>query len=858
MAREAGTSARAGTLGARLLVLLLSAVFAVAFGAGGYVVGLKPLARTLWAAWEVRGWHPLQAEVLVAELKRHSDSDGTTYQVQARYRYAFAGRQYEGTRIGLDPQGSADNISDWHQRWHAQLQGAQSRGTPITIRVDPREPSQSLIDASIRWPLQVFRLPFALVFTGVGLAAAWVFLYTLLGLGKSREEEGGGRSGTSPVALPKGSVGGPLGVIWFFTFFWCGISWPMAAMLWTNPQVPWFAKAFISVFVMVGVALVALAVRQTQMAWRYAGTALTALPTRPRAGHPVELTLLLPERAAAHQAGQAPQLRLAQYRVDESSSGSPERCVESFTEAARMQPTADGGLRLVARFEVPADAPPHGAQRSGERVDWRLELLRGPGGTAELTYDLPVQAAPRTFEGRNELPGRFDRRAAWKQVVPIAPLSAQQEDEEGPLPLPHSVTLQETPQDWQYEFSQSGWRWAAGLVLAGLALEAAVNGRLGTQGLVLPRSFWAAGAWWALVVFVVHAATRRWMLAVQDDGIVVRRRSWLWSRAQTLPGPASQALVHKLLHSTGSGTSEHLYYAVYARGADGALVRLTPGLSGDAAATAMGQSIAQAWQHRQGRFAAGMQRPMLAEHSRPAWGALLVLALLAWWIWSPRAAGTAPRTPVAQTSVPAAPSVTYSAVDGPLLDAQNAGDARALQAALAAGANPNLLAPNGSSVLMLAAHRGQLDHIELLLRAGAQPDLRQTQKDSERGDTALLRAFYGGHLAVAQRLVQAGASLSTRNRWDWGPVHMAAQSGCIACLEWLAAQGQPLDEPAPTSRGETPTMLAASRGQVQALQWFEARGIDLARKDTHGKTALDWARFKQQAEAEQWLLERAR
>ena len=123
------------------------------------------------------------------------------------------------------------------------------------------------------------------------------------------------------------------------------------------------------------------------------------------------------------------------------------------------------------------------------------------------------------------------------------------------------------------------------------------------------------------------------------------------------------------------------------------------------------------------------------------------------------------------------------------MDAQNAGDATALEQALRSGANPNLLADSGSSVLMLAAHRGQMAHVELLLQAGAAPDLRQTQKDSERGDTALLRAMYGGHLAVAQRLMQAGASLQARNRWDWGPVHMAAQSGCVACLQWLVEQG---------------------------------------------------------------------
>lgn len=842
-----GITDKANSLGTRLVVLLFSAVFALAFGLGGYAIGLKPLAQTLWAAREVRSWQPVQAQVLAAELKEHSDGDGTSYQVRARYRYEFAGRPYESTRIGLDPTDMADNISDWHHRWHTQLQGAQSSGQRITVLVDPLNPSHSLIDPSIRWALQIFRLPFALVFTAVGLAAAWVFLLTLLGRGSPRAGEEGG---VAPPELPKASAGQSAGPIWFFTVFWCGIAFPMAALVWMNPRSPGLVKAFISIFVMVGVGLLGLAVRKTYTAWRYAGAALTTLPAQPRGGQPFQATLLLPERAAAHQGGQNLQLRLAQYRVDESSSGSPERRVESFEQKAQVYRTPDGGLRLVARFEVPLDAPPHGGRMSGERVDWRLELLHNPGDAAELTYDVPVQAAPQTFEGPP--PDRFDRRAAFNEVYPIA-LPA--EGEANPMYLPEHSRLEQTPQAWLLTFGQNGWRGAGILVVLGLALEAFLNDRVSAVGLALPRAFFGACAWWALVVFALHALTRRWTLAVQDNGIVVRRGSWLWSRALSVPGDASQALVHKLLYSTGSGSSEHGYHAVHARGLDGKLVQLTPGLDGAVTALGLGRAIATAWGHRRGRFTAGMHRPARVEHSRPAWGVLLVAAALALSIWGGQRTGKAPRPAVADSPTP---SVSYSAVDGRLLDAQNAGDAAALRAALAAGANPNLLAPNGSSVLMLAAHRGQMEHIEALLAAGAKPDLRQTQKDSELGDTALLRAFYGGNLAAAQRLVQAGAGLSARNRWDWGPVHMAAQSGCIACLEWLAAQGQPLDEPAMASRGETPTMLAAGRGRVQALQWFEARGIDLARKDPHGKTALDWARFKKQAEAEQWLLERTR
>lgn len=843
-----GITDKVNTLGTRLVVLLFSAVFAVAFGLGGYFIGLKPLVHTLWAASEVRSWQPVAAQVLSTELQQHADGDGTNYQVRARYRYEFAGRPYESTRIGLDPTDMADNVSDWHERWHTQLQAAQSSGQRIKVLVDPQAPSRSLIDPSIRWAMQIFRLPFALVFTAVGLGAAWVFLHTLLGWGRPREGEVGGS--ISPPVLPKASASQSAGPIWVFAFFWCGIAFPAAALVWMNPRAPGLLKGFISIFVVVGLALVWLAMRKTQTAWRYAGAAITTLPARPQGGQAFEATLLLPERAAARQGGQNLQLRLAQYRVDESSSGSPERRVESFEQPAKVYRTADGGLRLVARFDLPPDAPEHGGRRSGERVDWRLELLHNPGDAAELTYDLPVQAAPQTFEAPP--PDRFDRRAVWNQVYPIA-LPA--EGEPNPMYLPEHSRLEQTPQAWLLSFVHNGWRGAGILVLLCLALEAFLNDRVSTAGLALPRAFFGACAWWALAVFALHALTRRWSLAVQDDGIVVRRRSWLWSRADSVPGDASQALVHKLLYSAGSGSSEQSYHAVYARRPDGRLVRLSPGLDGAVTAIGLGRAIATAWGHRRGSFIAGMQRTAPADHSRPGWGVLLVAAALALSIWGGQHAGKPPRPATAESSMP---SVSYSAVDGRLLDAQNAGDAAALRAALAAGANPDLLAPNGSSVLMLAAHRGQLEHIEALLGAGAKPDLRQTQKDSELGDTALLRAFYGGNLAAAQRLVQAGASLSARNRWDWGPVHMAAQSGCIQCLKWLATQGQALDEPAPASRGETPTMLAASRGRVEALQWFAAQGIDLARKDTHGKTALDWARFKKQAEAEQWLLERAR
>ena len=166
----------------RGVLLVFCAVFAVLFTAVGYWAGLRPLASTLQAALSVQSWQPVPAQVLDAQIRKHAGSEGgTAYQVLVRYRYEIAGKSYESQRVGLDPQAGADNVGDWQERWFQTLHQAQQQGRPITVWVNPAQPSQALVDPSIRWRLQIFRLPFALVFTGVGLAAGWMLWRLLAG-----------------------------------------------------------------------------------------------------------------------------------------------------------------------------------------------------------------------------------------------------------------------------------------------------------------------------------------------------------------------------------------------------------------------------------------------------------------------------------------------------------------------------------------------------------------------------------------------------------------------------------------------------------------------------------------------------
>ena len=89
------TSQAPWSIAARLGTLLFSAVFALAFGGGGLYFGVLPLARTMSAAWEVRSWQAVPAEVLSSQLISNQGSDSTTYAVQTRYRYTAGGRTHE-------------------------------------------------------------------------------------------------------------------------------------------------------------------------------------------------------------------------------------------------------------------------------------------------------------------------------------------------------------------------------------------------------------------------------------------------------------------------------------------------------------------------------------------------------------------------------------------------------------------------------------------------------------------------------------------------------------------------------------------------------------------------------------------
>ena len=616
---------------ARLGTLLFSGVFAIAFGGGGVFFGIFPLLRTAQAAWAVQTWTPVDALVLSSRLDSRPSSETTSYLTQVRYRYSFGGSNHESERIGLDPALRADNIGDWQQSWHARLSTAQASGRTVTAWINPEDPSQSVLDPQIRWEMVLFHLPFAFVFTGVGAVACWVFVRTLLGRDASMPQSGADSSRNSA------SRGQPM--LWFFALFWCGISFPLAGLFWLGGS-PWWVKAFTSIFVAVGLGLLVVAFRQAALAWRFAGSGVQTHPSPPRAGESLELSVTLSARAVAagRRSGLARRVRLAQYRVDDSGSGSSERRVEHFDRVASVVPDLQGGERWRARFEVPGDAPTHGGRRSRERVDWRLEIL-GEGDRVVVSYDVPVQTLPARVTSEPDAPDRFERRAAWNHEEPIPPVAgwgaAMRIDAAAGLPA--GVTVIERADAWEMRFRQLGWRWAGALTLGAAVTLAGLwwQTRVGGVGPVAVGS----GRWWGLALllgFGLHAVSRWRSVAVRDDAVVVRVSSWMWSTTRRLQPGALDHVFHKLQYTQGgaSGPAKE-FRAVHARESDqGPSIRLTPGLAGAPAAVAVAQALQCAREHRQGRFSAGAARTGERPGWRPGPGWLL-WALVLWALAAP-------------------------------------------------------------------------------------------------------------------------------------------------------------------------------------------------------------------------------
>lgn len=180
---------------------------------------------------------------------------------------------------------------------------------------------------------------------------------------------------------------------------------------------------------------------------------------------------------------------------------------------------------------------------------------------------------------------------------------------------------------------------------------------------------------------------------------------------------------------------------------------------------------------------------------------------------------------------------------------------RALEYLLSKGGDPKLEAGNPSdTVLLVAAHHGALEAVEVLVRHGVPVDSR-----NKIGDTPLIRAVAKGHLRVVEWLLDAGAKVDALGRYSGTALRTAIGLRRAVIVKLLLERGADPGFVGPDEwpwEGGTPLMVAAKEGDLGIVELILQHGVDLAVRDKEDRTALAHALVRGHGPVVELLVER--
>lgn len=146
-------------------------LFGLPFIVGGLAIGFFLYFPAISTWWSARGWEEVPCWIEKAEMKTSSGSEGgSTFQAEAHYRYRFRGQTYHSDEVGLS--GGSDNIGDFQETAHAQVQAFAGKERPFRCFVNPARPEQAVLFRDLRWGLMLLMSVFPLVFPLAGFAVS--------------------------------------------------------------------------------------------------------------------------------------------------------------------------------------------------------------------------------------------------------------------------------------------------------------------------------------------------------------------------------------------------------------------------------------------------------------------------------------------------------------------------------------------------------------------------------------------------------------------------------------------------------------------------------------------------------------
>lgn len=175
-----------------------------------------------------------------------------------------------------------------------------------------------------------------------------------------------------------------------------------------------------------------------------------------------------------------------------------------------------------------------------------------------------------------------------------------------------------------------------------------------------------------------------------------------------------------------------------------------------------------------------------------------------------------------------------------LLNAAGSGDAAELRGQLSEGGDPNACDPEGVSAIGIAASRGWVEGVAVLLKAGADPSQQVHSPSLGTGSGPLLTfPASNGSLEVVRLLVDAGAPVDDADPTGLTPLMAASYMGRGAIVAFLCAAGASLERQ--DQEGYTALMFAANAGSLPAVEALVGAGAGVSPQANDGSTAIMFA-----------------
>ena len=373
-------------------------IFISLFALPFFLVGvwmLWSISATFYDAWQANGWVAVEAQLSQGGFETHSGDDSDTYEAFARYTYTFNGQRYDGSRVSLSSGG--DNIGSYQEDLGRRLQNAAGRNESITVFVDPEQPSNSIVDRSLRWGLLGFKSIFLFVFGGVGLGlliVAWRAPADKDASLPQYQDAPWLINDDWQTATIRSSSRAAMWGAWFFAAIWNLISAPLPFVLVEEVTEKQNYLALIGLlFPLVGIGLLVWAVRRTRE-WTTFGPAPVTLDPFPgsiggHVGGTIDLKL-------PYNANNEFTVTLTNLHSYESGSGKNrsqrEKAIWQKKLVAHAE-TGAKGTRLTFRFDVPAGEKESDTEKDDSYHLWRLNLHAELAGTnVDRDYEIPVYA----------------------------------------------------------------------------------------------------------------------------------------------------------------------------------------------------------------------------------------------------------------------------------------------------------------------------------------------------------------------------------------------------------------------------------------------------------------------------------